>query len=212
MVTLSKRELYDLRLPSEADAVLQLLLRTYTGLFADYVYISEELIASRLRMPGDAVYNALVTLSRQHVLSYVPRKTSPYLFFTTSRELPRHLRIPRAVYEEQKERMEQRVEAMRDFIFNDVGCRVGRMLRYFGETAPNDCGKCDVCRSTRKSADTSASLRDSILYLASHPGGCTVAAVCSQLRRSPDTVIPLVRRMADDGLLTISDTRISRKC
>ena len=106
MVTVSKRELYDLRLPDEADSVLQLLLRTYTGLFADFVYISEELIASRLRMTADAVYNALVTLARNHVLSYVPRKVSPYLLFTTSRELPKRLEFPHAIYEDQRRRME----------------------------------------------------------------------------------------------------------
>lgn len=212
MFTLSKSELYDLRLPPDTDAVLQLLLRTYTGLFADFVYISEELIASRLRMTPDAVYSALVTLARQHVLSFVPRKTSPYLFFTTSRELPRRLEFPRAVYEDQKERMEQRVEAMRDFIFNDVGCRVSRMLRYFGETAAADCGKCDVCRGAREPKDNLPSLRDSILYIASHPGGCTVEDLCSRLRLAPETVIPHVRRMADEGLLTLSGTLVSRKC
>lgn len=213
MVTVSKRELYDLRLPDEADSVLQLLLRTYTGLFADFVYISEELIASRLRMTPDAVYNALVTLARNHVLSYVPRKVSPYLLFTTSRELPKRLEFPRAIYEEQRRRMELRIEAMRDFMFSDSECRVNRMLRYFGEKPQQPCGQCDVCRSKRKSSESEASLQKSILYLASHPGGCEVSDICGQLRLGPDRVIPLVREMADKGLLEISGTRIEKtKC
>ncbi len=213
MVTVSKRELYDLRLPDEADSVLQLLLRTYTGLFADFVYISEELIASRLRMTPDAVYNALVTLARNHVLAYVPRKISPYLLFTASRELPKRLEFPRAIYEEQRRRMELRIEAMRDFMFSDSECRVNRMLRYFGEKPQQPCGQCDVCRSKRKSSESEASLQKSILYLASHPGGCEVSDICSQLRLGPDRVIPLVREMADKGLLQISGTRIEKpKC
>jgi len=213
MVTVSKRELYDLRLPDEADSVLQLLLRTYTGLFADFVYISEELIASRLRMTADAVYNALVTLARNHVLAYVPRKISPYLLFTASRELPKRLEFPRAIYEDQRRRMELRIEAMRDFMFSDSECRVNRMLRYFGEKPQQPCGQCDVCRSKRKSSESEASLQKSILYLASHPGGCEVSDICSQLRLGPDRVIPLVREMADKGLLQISGTRIEKpKC
>lgn len=213
MVTVSKRELYDLRLPDEADSVLQLLLRTYTGLFADFVYISEELIASRLRMTPDAVYNALVTLARNHVLSYVPRKVSPYLLFTTSRELPKRLEFPHAIYEDQRRRMELRIEAMRDFMFSDSECRVNRMLRYFGEMPQQPCGQCDVCRSKRKSSESEASLQKSILYLASHPGGCEVSDICGQLRLGPDRVIPLVREMADKGLLEISGTRIEKpKC
>lgn len=213
MVTVSKRELYDLRLPDEADSVLQLLLRTYTGLFADFVYISEELIASRLRMTADAVYNALVTLARNHVLAYVPRKISPYLLFTASRELPKRLEFPRAIYEDQRRRMELRIEAMRDFMFSDSECRVNRMLRYFGEKPQQPCGQCDVCRSKRKSSESEASLQKSILYLASHPGGCELSDICSQLRLGPDRVIPLVREMADKGLLQISGTRIEKpKC
>lgn len=213
MVTVSKRELYDLRLPDEADSVLQLLLRTYTGLFADFVYISEELIASRLRMTADAVYNALVTLARNHVLAYVPRKISPYLLFTTSRELPKRLEFPRAIYEDQRRRMELRIEAMRDFMFSDSECRVNRMLRYFGEKPQQPCGQCDVCRSKRKSSESEASLQKSILNLASHPGGCELSDICSQLRLGPDRVIPLVREMADKGLLQISGTRIEKpKC
>lgn len=213
MVTVSKRDLYDLRLPDEADSVLQLLLRTYTGLFADFVYISEELIASRLRMAPDAVYNALVTLARNHVLSYVPRKVSPYLLFTSSRELPKRLEFPRAIYEEQRRRMEQRIEAMRDFMFSDSECRVNRMLRYFGEKPQQPCGQCDVCRSKRKSPEPEASLQKSILYLASHPGGCQVSDICSQLRLGPDRVIPTIRKMADQGLIQICGTRIEKpKC
>ena len=213
MVTVSKRDLYDLRLPDEADSVLQLLLRTYTGLFADFVYISEELIASRLRMTPDAVYNALVTLARNHVLSYVPRKVSPYLLFTTSRELPKRLEFPRAIYEEQRRRMELRIEAMRDFMFSDSECRVNRMLRYFGEKPQQPCGQCDVCRSKRKSPEPEASLQKSILYLASHPGGCQVSDICSQLRLGPDRVIPTIRKMADQGLIQICGTRIEKpKC
>lgn len=213
MVTVSKRELYDLRLPDEADSVLQLLLRTYTGLFADFVYISEELIASRLRMTPDAIYNALVTLARNHVLSYVPRKVSPYLLFTTSRELPKRLEFPRAIYEDQRRRMELRIEAMRDFMFSDSECRVNRMLRYFGEKPQQPCGQCDVCRSKRKFSESEASMQKSILYLASHPGGCEVSDICVQLRLGPDRVIPLVREMADKGLLEISGTRIEKpKC
>ena len=164
-------------------------------------------------MTADAVYNALVTLARNHVLSYVPRKVSPYLLFTTSRELPKRLEFPRAIYEGQRRRMELRIEAMRDFMFSDSECRVNRMLRYFGEMPQQPCGQCDVCRSKRKSSESEASLQKSILYLASHPGGCEVSDICGQLRLGPDRVIPLVREMADKGLLEISGTRIEKpKC
>lgn len=91
MVLMQRHELYDLELPDTADAVLQALLRTSTGIFADYEYISEPVIARRLSVTEQAVYDNLLLLSRMHVLHYVPRRTSPYIMFTTSREEPQHL-------------------------------------------------------------------------------------------------------------------------
>lgn len=41
MVIMKKEALYDLELTPDAEEVFQCVLRTYTGLFADYVYISE---------------------------------------------------------------------------------------------------------------------------------------------------------------------------
>lgn len=149
MVVMDKHELYALRLNSDADTVLQALLRNYTGLFADFVYISESLIARSTGLTEQRTYEALLELRREGAVSYVPRTTTPFLLYTTSRELPRYIQLPLAVYEEQRERMARRLEAMKSFAFTDTRCRVAGMLGYFGETDAADCGKCDVCRSRR---------------------------------------------------------------
>lgn len=149
MVVMDKHELYGLRLNSDADTVLQALLRNYTGLFADFVYISESLIARSTGLTEQRTYEALLELRREGAVSYVPRTTTPFLLYTTSRELPRYIQLPLAVYEEQRERMARRLEAIKSFAFSDTRCRVAGMLGYFGETDAADCGKCDVCRSRR---------------------------------------------------------------
>lgn len=83
MVIMRRDALYDLTLDPTVEEVMQCLLRAYTGLFADYVYISELLIAERLRLSSEQVYQALLTLSRLHAIHYVPRATTPYLVYTT---------------------------------------------------------------------------------------------------------------------------------
>lgn len=150
MIIMTKSELYSLRLDDVTDRVFQLILRTYTGLFADYVYISEDLLASRLGLSAEQVYSSLLTLGRLHALHYVPRKSTPYILYTTSRELPQHVRLPRAVYEEMRERMRRRIESMKRFIFDPAKCRVNTMLEYFGEKPASPCGTCDVCRANKK--------------------------------------------------------------
>lgn len=204
MVIMSKRELYDLRLDPVTDSVFQLILRTYTGLFADYVYISEDLIASRLNLTAGQVYDALLALQRQHAIHFVPRKTTPYILMTSSRQLPKHITLPRTVYEDMQQRMHQRIDAMRRFVFDDGKCRVNIMLEYFGETPTHDCGTCDVCRSRRKQKPgKEEQLADTIMYLVSHGKSLTVDYIARQSGVNPDKVIDSLRTLADNGVLEI---------
>lgn len=219
MVIMRRDALYDLTLDPTVEEVMQCLLRAYTGLFADYVYISELLIAERLRLSSEQVYQALLTLSRLHAIHYVPRATTPYLVYTTSREEPRHLIIPLEVYERQRERMEQRVNAMKEFTFNATTCRANTLLRYFGESPAEPCGKCDVCRANRKAqarrasatVSTGIDLEKSILYQASHPGGTDLKKLIANLTPSytSEEIISAVRTLADNGQLALSGIRIT---
>lgn len=205
MVIMNKRELYDLKLDSVTDSVFQLILRTYTGLFADYVYISEDLIASRLRLTGAQVYDALLALQRQHAIHYVPRKTTPYILMTSSRQLPKHLTFPPAIYEQMQQRMKHRVDAMRRFVFDDNKCRVNTMLEYFGETPTEVCGTCDVCRDRRKQSVVSEKqLTETIMYLLSHGNRPTIDYIARQASVSPDRVIKILRPLLDEGVIEVS--------
>lgn len=216
MVTVNKRELYDLPLDEVTDSVLQMILRTYTGLFTDYVYISEPLIARQLGLTDYQVYESLLYLSRLHAVTYVPRKTTPYIVWTTSREEPRYIVLPREVYDEQRENMERRVRAMQEFAFTTTECRQAVLLRYFGEEHPSPCGKCDVCRASRRPAGKTAqaseavTMRSTVEYLASQPGGHPLDYILEQIAPSRRArALELVRRMLDEGdLKTGADGRI----
>lgn len=207
MITADRRDLYDLRLDSTSENVLQLLLRTYTGLFADYVNIDEARMAYRLDITESDVYDALLLLGRMHILHYVPRKSMPYIIYTTSRELPKHVNLPKAVYEDMRDRMQHRIESMKHFVFDTSECRVAGMLRYFGERDAADCDKCDVCRNRRKknapSTDEEARIRRGIAYLASQPEGHTVDYIASQLGVRRERIVETVRVLADAGIVRI---------
>lgn len=212
MITLRRDELYGLRLDQRDDAVLQQLLRTYTGLFADYVDISETQMARRLGLTPDEVYQSLLSLGRQHIASYIPASNRPYIYFLTSRDEERYLQIPVSVYERRREVMKRRLDAMASFVFDAADCRVARMLRYFGETDAEPCGRCDVCRSQRSESDASrhsgSSIQQAILYLASQPGGHTADYMASQLRIPVKELIPSLRRLLDDGALRLQGLNI----
>lgn len=213
MIIMRRDELYDLDLDETTEEVFQYILRNYTGLFADYVYISELKIGRDLMLSTEIVYQSLLTLGRLHAVHYVPRRTTPYLYFPTSREDTRYIAMPHEVYEEQRRRMEQRIDAMKRFMFDDEHCRVSGMLGYFGEKKSCDCGKCDVCRSRRPS-DTGRQLRSAremILHLLSRTPSrsYTIVQLASATGIRPDLLVEAARALADEERIVLEGDRVA---
>jgi ATP-dependent DNA helicase RecQ len=130
---------------NKTDRILQVLLRSYTGLFSDFVRIQEEVLASRLQMTREEVYEGLLFLSRQGVIHYIPRKKTPFVFYTQAREEIARLRIGPEVYEERKNRYLERIIAMQAYAAENQLCRSKRLLHYFGQNRVSNCKQCDVC-------------------------------------------------------------------
>ncbi len=209
MMLCRRDELYSLDLPPDADTVLMSLLRFYTGVFADYVFINETRLALNADTSVDTVYQSLLLLSRMKVLHYVPRSANPYICYTTSRELSKYLTIPRAVYEDRRALYEQRLNAVKRLAFDDTTCRQRTILEYFGETVTGDCGHCDVCRArirTQKhTRQTEDDLRRYVLRNAAHPGGTTIARLTAGNYVAPkDEVIDTLRQLLDESAVTIT--------
>lgn len=208
MITMQRQELYALRLDEVAERVFQIILRTYTGLFADYVYISESRIASAAGVTEEEVYRALLTLSREHAVHYIPRRTNPTVYYPTSRELPRYVQLPAEIYTRRKEAMAARINAMTAFAFDDSHCRVKTMLEYFGEKDTAECGSCDVCRMRDRSvhkSPTPCTTEDSVRYLTSQPGGHTLEHILVQLTPSRHSeAIAIIRRWIDEERLYVT--------
>ncbi len=202
MILVNKDELYDLHTHTPgADRVLQALLRTYTGLFADYVFINEDVIAHGTGLDHETIYQSLLELTRMHILHYIPRKRTPYIIYTMSREEERHLVFPKAVYKDLKVRMEERVAAVLDYAFTTGMCREQRLLLYFGEENTVECGHCDVCIEARSRAGHSAAdVREGILYMASvRPR--RLEEFLTTLSFGKDEVLSMLSFLVDEGFV-----------
>lgn len=211
MVIMPRDELYSIDTDDFTDSVLQTLLRKYTGLFADYVKISELAIARQLTASTAQVYDALLRLGRLRVVHYVPRRTVPYVYMPTSREEPRHLVFPLEVYARQRQRMADRIEAVKRFAFTDTDCRQNIILEYFGETGAEPCGRCDVCRSRRQPAGRQVQLEDTILYQASKKGGVEIDTLLEGGYAPRTEVISAVRTLIDSGRLTLTGRTLTAR-
>lgn len=141
----NRDELYRMKFDKLSDDIIQVILRSYTGIFADYAFIDESVIAARTGASHDDVYKALVMLSKSHVINYIPRRKMPQIVFVRNREETNRVVIPRSVYEERLERKQKRMKEVVEYINDQKHCRTKILLRYFGEKLNKDCRICDVC-------------------------------------------------------------------
>lgn len=152
MFTLTKEELYRIHETSpETEKLINIILRSYTGVFTEYAYINEETLSLRSGMTRQQVYDTLISLTRRRILHYIPGKKTPYIIYTRERQEADRLVFTKEVYEDRKKSFIHRIEAMTEYAETDDKCRSRMLLLYFGEKNEHNCGQCDVCLSSHSS-------------------------------------------------------------
>ncbi|MGQ9620502.1 MAG: RecQ family ATP-dependent DNA helicase, partial [Bacteroidales bacterium] len=156
-------DLYKFQVANESyDRFIKLLLRSYTGMFTEYVLVNEDILAKKAALSRETVYQYLVRLSLLNILHYIPGKKTPLVIFTEERLDRKTLFISPENYLHVKEKYLLRLEKMLEYAESDNKCRSAILLEYFGEEADR-CGNCDVCRK-RNELELSKYEFDIILY------------------------------------------------
>ncbi|WP_046149241.1 ATP-dependent DNA helicase RecQ [Parabacteroides sp. HGS0025] len=214
----TRDELYKyLHQDKKTDEVIQCILRSYTGLFSDYVYINEGLISTRTGLSQQEIYDVLIGLSKYRIVNYIPHKKTPLIIYTRTREELKYLSIPRSAYEERKERFENRMNRVIEYINEDRVCRSRMLISYFGEKGISDCGCCDICLAKNDSGlnnHTFNAIRDTLLETLEETGSREVKKLSEELSFPADKVITVVRFLAEhddrfsleDGTLSLTKT------
>ena len=211
--TATRDELYKyLHQDKKTDEVIQTILRSYTGLFSDYVYINEGLISTRTGLSQQEIYEVLVRLSKYRIVNYIPHKKTPLIIYTRTREEIKYLSIPRSAYEERKKRFESRINRVMEYINENRICRSRMLISYFGEKGTSDCGCCDVCLAKNDSGlnnHTFNTIRDA-LKEALTDGPQEAKKLTENLPFPADKIITVIRYRADhDEHFSLEDGIIS---
>ncbi|MBO4397834.1 MAG: RecQ family ATP-dependent DNA helicase [Bacteroidaceae bacterium] len=150
-IIIDKDELYllDNNYPA-MDNLVNCLLRTYTGLFADYTYIDEMLIAHKTGLNANAIYEMMKELNNRRIIDYIPKRNTPTISFTTRRIEAADIVLSPMVYETRKQEYARRIDEMLRYASDKQTCRSKLLLHYFGDDKSHDCGRCDVCISVRR--------------------------------------------------------------
>jgi len=168
------------------DSFIKLLLRSYSGLFSQFVKIDESSLAKRSGLSREKVYSYLITLSKRQIINYIPRKELPVITFLEERLDDKNLLIAPDRYMFRKERYEKRIEEMLRYASSETFCRNQFLLSYFGQLDSPRCGRCDVCLEVEQ------------LRPGSEDFNLIVEAISSQLSEHALTLEELVKQTALD--------------
>ncbi len=146
MFEIRRDDLYQFQVENKGlDEFIKLILRMYTGLFNDYVNISEEYIAKKAKISEESVYEYLKYLAKSGIISYIPKINKPLIRLTIDRRREKDMFFDTKMLNARKERVVSKMEAMLLYATSTNKCRSQQLLAYFGETDVDRCGCCDVC-------------------------------------------------------------------
>ena len=147
LLRVQRRELDNYNLTEAQMALLESLMREYTGIFTELQYVKGD---EAMRREGDKAtrHELLVSLAQKGIISYVSRTVANVLRFTVNRQA--EIRVPEHFYSQRKDHYVEKLKAMVEYADNQQYCRSQLLLSYFGEHDAAACGTCDVCRQINK--------------------------------------------------------------
>ena len=209
--TIHRDEMYRLQeFNAKTNRLIQVLLRSYTGLFADYIFIREELLMYRADLTREEVYEILMSLSRQHILHFIPGKKFPTVTFIEPRIDSKRVVIPHAVYEAAQKRLKHRIESMLFYATCETVCRSRILLHYFGENKAKDCGQCDICLSKKTTLLNTKTFKEiqKTIYQKITDGPTTTSCLLESLPFGETQIIDTLRFLIDERYIYEKDNQL----
>ncbi|MBR2165989.1 MAG: RecQ family ATP-dependent DNA helicase [Paludibacteraceae bacterium] len=135
-ILVPRHQLGDYNLSFEQAELLDILMRSYTGIYTDLQYVREA--------DKDETHQLLVSLAQRGIITYIPRSVGCSLTMTNERQT--EIYLSPVIFEERQQRFINKLQAMLEYADQTQFCREQVLLAYFGETNAVTCGHCDVCR------------------------------------------------------------------
>lgn len=214
MVLASPSELYQLQVKSPSvDRVVQVLLRSYGGLFDGYVSIREGVIAGRANVSKKEVVKTLNYLSSLELVDYKPVVEGQLITMLQPRMDTKYLRLPVEFYDHLKKVVEGNANAIIKYAFDEHACRSRMLLSYFGEKDAENCGVCDYCLSIQSSIKITSEGNDQIVQeivqILNEKGGLSLSVLINSGKNgdSKESIKFAVQWMLDNGIVLVNKSQ-----
>jgi len=210
---LHREELYKYKLSIELEKFMKLILRSYSGLFTDYVKINTEILSKKLNCEQETVKENLKILAKQGILRYIPRKKTSQIIFTQERVPLSYIRISKDIYTRRKTNYVNKISAIVNYCESENKCRSQILLSYFGEKNSPPCKRCDICKEKntgsidKKEFDIISKKIMNIIETKK----LQIKQLVSEINHSENKVIETVQYLMDNKIIVCSDEEIYYK-
>ena len=198
-IPVDKETLYEYEVKNQqAELLLRTMLRSYGGMFQDYVIIRERELAERCGMPEPEIKKRLQIMHQAGVISYFPANQQPKIFFTMGRQHPDRIPMSAKTYAERAEVASSRFKTMVDYMQQPDLCRAVFLLEYFGEKNQDPCGRCDVCL---KNKDRNIELLEQKILYWIDGADMPIEKLEKQYLGNPEILVAALRNLLDQNLI-----------
>ncbi len=192
-ISLNREDLYRFQVQNPFyDQVIKTILRSYTGIFTEFVKINETDLSKRLDIKREKLIEILLQLHKLNIIRYSPQKQMPQIIYCQARLDIKDIVISANHYTERKEEAIKRIDSVINYVTSNNKCRSLILLSYFGEKDAKRCGQCDVCLERNK-AELSEFEFDEIIK--------QLKPILTENHYTIKELIPLLKRVGEDRLV-----------
>jgi len=183
--TTTKEELEDFeKIHPELESTCKGLLRSYEGIFDFPATVYETQLAKFIKSETGTVKKELMALHENGIINYSPQKDVPQLTLLLNRMYADSYMVNIADHLLRKQKFEERVKAIVNFIHDEKTCRSKMIATYFDAPSVESCAVCDNCirsRSVYLSSAEFETISSGILALVNE-GSTTVEVIYTALK------------------------------
>ena len=201
-LTSSKRVLNYSNSDSNTTKLIQLLLRSYGGIFEQEIKIDEFWLAKKANLLSKQVIKILTNLDSEQLLSYHKSTEHSELFILVPREDDKTINsISKNIDTYIRQKVTKSIDLV-TFIENNSVCRSEQILNYFNEKEFKSCGICDVCLAKKNAyQDVSSEI---ITYLSSKKTA-TSKEVCQNISSKEANVLVNLQQLLSEEKIGINN-------
>ena len=194
------------------EQLLKFMLRTYAGIFDTTTRISEDQMARQLNEKLKEVKQKLDYLHQARIGNYYPQNNLPLIYFLKHRPQRDEIEFDTMGLNFLRERHQQRVDALLNYVEQNTKCRTAVIQEYFGEAEPTPCGVCDVClaRKRKTSGQDDDQLSQQIIQLLSEKE-YTFEGIRQSIKCSKNQLQQLLDFLAREEIIELNNNYWRRK-